>query len=194
MKRWILSLSAFTAFILPSSMLAAMPVIYCSNLPGCGGGFKEYLTSILAYFIVKLPKYVYALGVLFVMIGGGYMVLAAGRDDMVTKGKTTITWAVIAVAVTQFTSSLLGFVFQETVSRVAGEDIVLSVTNTLMTTIFDVLYIAILGVAIFSGMRLVLAMGKDDEMQKARDGLFWCAVGAIIINLAQAIVNAFSTL
>jgi hypothetical protein len=60
--------------------------------------------------------------------------------------------------------------------------------------IFDLMYIAILGIALFCGMRMVVSFGKEEEFSKARQGLFYAALGAIIINLAQQLVNAFSTL
>ncbi len=79
-------------------------------------------------------------------------------------------------------------------TRDSAPDLVLSVTSTLIGSIFDLLYIALVGIALFSGMRMVLAFGQEDAFKKGQNGLFYAAIGAIIINLSQEIFNAFATL
>lgn len=190
------SLASLLSLVPAVATAAAPPTlwIYCGNLPGCPSTWQEHFSDVLRLLLVRLPDYVYALGVLFIMIGGAYMVLSAGNSENVTKGKNTITWAVIGIVVMEFAQTLVGYVAMEVNSRTGGSDLVIAVTTTLMGTIFDLLYVAILGVAIFCGMRMVMSFGKEDEFNKAREGLFWCAVGAIIINMAQVIANAFQTL
>jgi hypothetical protein len=129
------------------------------------------------------------------------MLLSAGREDWVTKGKTTITWAVIGIATANFVtlgvgsgSSLLDFIGLEVQNRVPNPDLVLSANSTLISTIFDLLFVAILGVALYCGMWMVVSLGKQEQFDKAKEGLFWAAIGAIAINLAQVIANAFATL
>jgi hypothetical protein len=192
--RTLLLLSAFLLAVVTETASAQELYVYCSNLPGCGGGWGEYITGALVVLLIKLPVYTAIFGVLFLMIGGAYMVLSAGNSERVEKGKKTITWAIIGIFVMNFSVHLVGFVFQETISRYSGGDLIESVGYTLQSSIFDLLYIALLGVAIFSGMWMVIARGKEDEFQKAYTGLFWAAVGAIIINLADAISSAVLTL
>jgi hypothetical protein len=196
MKKLFLRASAIALALFPAIAEAQTQqiLIYCGNLPGCPSGFVERFSSALAILLVRLPTYVYVLGVLFIMIGGAYMVISAGDDEKVTKGKNTITWAIIGIGVMQFAQQIIGFVVQEVGSRESGPDLVESVARTVIGGIFDVLFVALLGVAIYSGMRMVLSFGEEDGFKKGREGLLWAAVGAIIINLAQAIANAFMTL
>lgn len=195
MKTKLLRLSAFAlALLAPGSLQAQELWIYCGNLPGCPSGFTERFTSVLRLLLIRLPAYVYVLAILFIMIGGAYMVLSVGDAEKVTKGKKTITWALIGIFVMQFSEALVSFVGLEASTRDGGADLVESVANTLIGSIFDLLYIALLGVAIYCGMWMVLSFGKEDEMKKAQEGMFWAAVGAIVINLAGALVHAFSTL
>jgi hypothetical protein len=198
MKHLLLRASALLALLLlPEATFAQAPAeiwVHCGNLPGCGPGFREYASSVLQLLGTNLPAYAYAIGVLFIMIGGAYMVLSAGREDWVTKGKNTIMWAVIGIAATSFSESAVTFLRLEVSSRVPDADFVLSVNSTLISTIFDLLSVSIFGVAVYCGMLMVLAGGKEDQFSKGRQGLFWCAVGAIAINLARAIATAFSTL
>ncbi len=195
MKTKLLRLSAFAlALLAPGSLHAQELWIYCGNLPGCPSGFTERFTGVLRLLLIRLPAYVYVLAILFIMIGGAYMVLSVGDAEKVTKGKKTITWALIGIFVMQFSEALVSFVGLEASTRDSGADLVESVANTLIGSIFDLLYIALLGVAIYCGMWMVLSFGKEDEMKKAQEGMFWAAVGAIVINLAGALVHAFSTL
>ncbi len=178
--------------------------IYCGNLPGCNSGWTERISPVLTLLLGTLPTYVIGLATLFIMIGGVYMIINAGDSEKVTRGKNTILWAIIGIFVTEFAADFVafdgtnlmggGFIPKEVGSRVSGSDLVTSIINTLIQSIFILSYIVILGFAIFNGMRMVLTFGKEDEFNKAKEGLFWAAVGAIILNLAAAIVNAFATL
>ncbi|MEQ1849827.1 MAG: hypothetical protein ABL890_04520 [Candidatus Peribacteraceae bacterium] len=192
--RTLLLLSAFLLAVVAETAAAQELYVYCSNLPGCGSGWKEYITGALVVLLLRLPVYTAIFGVLFLMIGGAYMVMSAGNSERVEKGKKTITWAIIGIFVMNFSVQMVGFVFDETDSRLSGGDLFESIGFTLQSSIFDLLYVALLGIAIFSGMWMVVARGKEDEFQKAYMGLFWAAVGAIIINLADAISSAILTL
>lgn len=197
MKQQLRLALALLLTLVPAVAAAAAPAelwIYCGNLPGCPSTWQEHFSDVLRLLLVRLPDYIYALGVLFIMIGGAYMVMSAGNSENVTKGKNTITWAVIGIVIAQFAETLVDYVALEVNTRTGGSDLVIAVTGTLVGTIFDLLYVAILGVAIFCGMRMVMSFGKEDEFNKAREGLFWCAVGAIIINMADSVARAFQTL
>jgi|GEM_PF-4900748 len=50
------------------------------------------------------------MGVLFIIVGGFEMVIAAGNEEMITKGKKTITWAVIGVIVAGLSFSIVSIV------------------------------------------------------------------------------------
>lgn len=204
MKKIFLRTSAALAGLLIPGVALAIPPniwVFCGDLralggeslPGCSSGWGEYISGAINILLIRLPLYIYILGVLFIMIGGAYILLSAGDQEKVTKGKNAITWAVIGIFVMNFAVTLISYIVAEVSTRDSASDLVESVIYTLIGSIFDLLYIAILGVALFSGMRMVLAFGKEDEFKKARDGLFWCAVGAIIINLADAIATAIFT-
>ncbi len=200
MRRHFPLLSALALLFTATRVFAALPVIYCGGLPGCSGTaasptpFSERISNVLVLLLNILPQYVEGFGVLFIMVGGAYILLSAGNAELVTKGKNTITWAVIAIFIAQFAGQLVGFVRDEAQSRVGGADLVDSVVRTLAGSIFNLFQIALIGVAIFSGMRMVLSFGKEEEFKKGQDGLFYAALGAIIINLSFQIYIAVSTL
>jgi hypothetical protein len=197
MKKLTLLFSALAGIVLATSAYAAAPGelwIYCGGLPGCPSGFQERFTGVLVLLLTILPDYVDALGVLFIMIGGAYILLSTGNSERVTKGKNAVIWAVVGIFIAHSAETLVGFVTSEVNSRVAATDLFISIILTAISSITDLFYIALLGVAIYSGMRMVLSLGKEEEFSKARDGLFWAAVGAIIINLSERIADAFKTL
>lgn len=169
--------------------------VYCGNLPGCGvGADGEYLSDVFLLLLAALPQYIYIIATIFVMVGGARMILSAGRDDWVTKGKDTIFWALLAVGITVFATQIVSMVQAVAMSRVPGGDFALSVANTVGSLLFDLLYLTLLCIALYSGMILVISQGQEDSVTKAKTGLFWAAVGAIVINLAERLVNAFATL
>ncbi len=201
MKKILVRLSALVALLLPVSASAANGgaslYIYCGGLPGCGSGFSDtFANSTFNVLFTRLPLYIYGLGVLFIMVGGAYMVMSAGNDERVTKGKNTIIWSIIGIFVTSFTFTLIGFVQQAAndIKNGSGPDVVMSAITTGSGSIATLLYVALSGVAIYCGMRMVLSLGKEDEFTKARTGLVYAAIGAIIITLANTIYLAFVSL
>lgn len=191
MKKLIALSSAVCALTIPAVVAAQELWIYCGNLPGCGPGWQEYFSGALYILIERLPIYVSALGVLFIMVGGAYMILSAGNSERAEKGKKAIMWSVIGLFIMSFSVELVGFVVLETTSRISAPDLVESAVYTLQSSVFSLLYVALLGVAIFCGMWMVVARGKEEDFAKAHTGLFWAAIGAIIVNLADALARAF---
>ncbi|MBP7113865.1 MAG: hypothetical protein KBA40_00250 [Candidatus Peribacteraceae bacterium] len=190
-QRLAIVAAAFLLAVIPQ-VADAQLWIYCGDLPGCPSGFTERVSAFMVLLLTRLPNYVYMLGVLFIMIGGVYMVISAGDTEKVTKGKNTIIWAIIGIFVMQFADTAVNLVIvPEAQSTLGGADLVSSLVKTIIDDILILIYIVLLIVAVISGMRMVLAFGKDEEFTKGRDGLLWAAIGAIIINLAQAIANVF---
>ncbi len=200
MKRALLLVSALIVTLLPGHVSAVEGIwVFCGGLPGCSAEFGEYLSSALSLLAARLPYYVYYIGIFFIMVGGAYMLLSAGNSERVEKGKKTIMWAVIGIFLASSTLDLVQFVLWEfgsdalvpTLQTWDTDDVVMSTVDILASSIFDLLNIALLGVAIYCGMWMVLAQGKQESFQKAYTGLFWAAVGAIIINVSARIGCAF---
>jgi hypothetical protein len=198
MFRFSLFLLAVLIVFLPDAVLAAMPQgfkVYCGSLPGCQEGVNQYLTNlVINRFLIDFPGYARGLAGLMVAIGGAMMILGVWKEDLISKGKETITWAIIGVAFTAFAEQLITFVKREVETRAPGVDFVYSVRNTVVSTLFDLLYITLFAVCLYSGALMVMSLGKDDQFNKGKDGLFYAALGAVIINLAEVIVSAFATL
>ncbi len=200
MKSSLLRLLAIASgLLLPEIVAAATPIyINCTGLAGCTRAgfvpFTNYLGRALTLLFVELLVYVERLGILFIMVGGAYILLSAGNEERVTKGKQTLTWAVIGIFIANSTQVLVGIIRTTVDTRIAGLDVIDSVIRTLTGSIFDLFYISLIGVALFCGMRMVLSMGKEEEFAKARQGLMYAAIGAIVINLSGRIYIAILAL
>lgn len=166
--------------------------VYCGNLPGCGQNTTDIFPKILRVALGLLPTYLIVIGALFVMIGGAKMLLSAGNEERVTSGRNTIIWALVGISVANFAETAITILMAEVTSYggAPGSDIVMKIVNLLRSTIFDLMDIALLGVALLSGMRMVLSRGKEDEFTKGRSGVVYATVGAIVINIAERIVTA----
>ncbi|OGJ61103.1 hypothetical protein A3A67_04865 [Candidatus Peribacteria bacterium RIFCSPLOWO2_01_FULL_51_18] len=190
---------ALMIFLLPLAALARANVppslwVICGSLPGCGNGWGEYVSPALVIIGTNLVVYGEILAALFIMIGGGFILLSAGNAERVTKGKNTIMWAIGGIFLMKSTSVILNAIVLEASNRAPGADVIESSVNTLIITVQDLFYIALVGVAVYSGMRMAITFGKVEEFNKARDGLFYAAIGAIIINWAGRILLAFTTM
>lgn len=195
-------LSACLLLLVPVVAFAdANPIfIFCSSLPGCPAapdGFSEYFSDVLVVLLRLSITYVPIFGVLLIMVGGAYILLSAGSSERVEKGKKTIIWAIIGLFVYSWASTFVYKVLDPEARSIQKRKIldpIFSLGTGLQDTIFGLLSMALLGVAVYCGMWMVLSMGKEEEFKKATMGLFWAALGAIIINLADAIASAFLTL
>lgn len=72
----------------------------------------------------------------------------------------------------------------------AGNSIVEVIVIALSRVIPILLVLAVLSFVYF-GVQFVLAQGQPDKISKARAGLFWSILGAILIVGANALANAF---
>ncbi len=181
---------ATLALLLPQPAFALM--VYCGRLPGCGP-LKNFVPAALTQVLLRFDVYAYILGTLFIMVGGAYMLLSSFDESYMDKGKNTIIWAVVGIFVGKFAATLVGFIMLEAQS-VGGGELVVSSIDTAIGAIFDLMRIALFSVAIYNGMRMVVSRGQEDQFKKSRDGIFWAAVGAIVINLAEYLAAAIRTL
>lgn len=193
-------LSALALALLPQVALAAFPTgfqIYCGNLPGCGPG-QEFFTTALAIGLVRITAYIQILGILMIMVGGAYILLSSGESGMIEKGKNTITWAIIGIFLAQWPGLIINTIVAVEATEVSsasnGINLVEVIVALLTTDILILLNISLLGVALYCGARMVLSFGKEEQYNKAREGLFYAALGAVIINFAVSIYSAFATL
>lgn len=84
------------------------------------GGPDQTITSVLTGIIKWMLGLVGFLALIALIIGGGRMVIDFGNEEQVHKGKTTVMWAVIGLAVVILSYALLNIVVNEVLGGGAG--------------------------------------------------------------------------
>jgi len=117
-----------------------------------------------------------------------------GDESRFTTGKNSIIYALVGFAIALVSQSVVAFVeFQATgviyVSAATGNPALalIHVAINSMLYLFNAVFAVII---IFAGFRLVLGRGKSEELESAKKMLIYAGMGAIIINVAKALVFA----
>lgn len=187
---------AFIGDVLSNSFvqeaLAAVPDTPCGDLPGCGAGASNVIQN-------NAPK-VAGLGVaiaagcsvLFIAWAGLKMVLARGEESQIGEQKQAIFYALVGLAVAFLAQGIVSIIGTQDYGQMQGPgnlpaNIIASGVNIILT-VFNVLFVL---VVIYAGIRMVYAQGKSDEFNTGRKMITWSIIGAIVTNLANALVQAF---
>lgn len=85
-----------------------------------GGGDDQTITDVLTGIITWMLGLVGFLALIALIIGGGRMVIDFGNEEQVRKGKTTIMWAVVGLAVVILSYALLNIVVKEVLGGGTG--------------------------------------------------------------------------
>ncbi len=171
---------------------AAVPDTPCGDLPGCGAGPSNIILN-NAPKVAGLGIAIAAGGaVLFIAWAGFQMVLAAGDEGKIGEQKKAILHALIGLGIAILAQGIVSIVGTQNYGQEQGPsglpaNIIASAIGIILT-VFNVVFIV---VVIYAGMRMVYAQGKSDEFSNGRKMITWCIVGAIVTNLANALVQAF---
>lgn len=166
----------------------------CSDLqPGCGQGPANIFLSTLpnlAFFLLQIAT---GLSVLFIVYAGFQMVINLGDEGKVGTQKTAIFYSLAGLFVAITSQLIVSFVVTHNWGQNAGGNLVINLiaaaVSVLLTVFNGVFVVAI----IYYGMRMLMASGDSGAFNSARTGITWAIVGAIIVNLANALVQGVTT-
>jgi hypothetical protein len=129
--------------------------------------------------------------VLFVVIGGAQMILSMGDDSKAQKGRTSVILALFGYILALASQTVVHFVhthFMAVVTETEKPGVAIMATIVRMTVaLFNITFAA---VVVYAGFRLVISWGKAEEHTKAWNSILWAVTGAVIINVAGALVRA----
>ena len=129
---------------------------------------------------------------LAVMVGGFMMMLSFSNEGLAERGKTAIIWALAGFGVTLASQTVLSIVGSAAEGAAGGGPVeVMGSVVASMRTAFTAVFV--MGVAA-AGIQMVLARGQPDGFGKAKNTLFWLAIGAIVVNLAYSLVSIIGNL
>ncbi len=167
--------------------------VWCGNLPGCssGTGWQDFSVKFFDFLVSKLPQYAQPLGILFLVIGAGYMLLNLGDEQRIETGKKTVIWSLVGIMVALFAEEFVTLLQGETfVDESAQNDILFQILSAFERILYEFFFIALLAAIVFNAFRMVFARGSDEEFGKAKRGLIWASFGAVLLNVLHRLVPA----
>lgn len=191
--------TAALSFLVASAAYAVeLPAAPCSSEQfGCGGGVSNVLMTALtgssgiAGTMLRLAA---GLAILYIVWSGVQMVISMGDESKLTQNKWGIAYALIGFCVAILSQFLISVVGTQNYGQVGPVDnlpfVVLANAVLILRTVLNGVFILILVVA---GLRMLYAQGKTDEFDTGKKMLTWALVGAVMVNLSAALVNAALT-
>lgn len=173
-----------------SQALRLVPTV-AAQCPFVGIGCDP--SSNLSIFIVNialiLVEIVSGLSVLFVVIGGAFMMTNFGNETSIEKGKKSVFYALGGFALALSSQAIVSFVVAQSmaISPTSPHVEIMRVIVSAMLFIFNGVFALMM---LFYGFKLVLARGQQSELDSVKKGLTWTIFGALTINLAYALVEA----
>ncbi len=163
MTSFLFRIGTFLLLVLPE--IANAVSIPCTGLAGCSTSPENYIPSTLGVINTALATYIVPLGILFVCIAGGYMIISGGSEEKISKGKETLLWAAIGLFVAQNAVNFTGFIASEggtiATATIGGGDVIYNIldgyfANTSTNPIIGLMDIALLGYCLYCGMKMVV--------------------------------------
>jgi len=190
----LVAVLALSLAIAPHALLAQEPPdVACTGLPGCGEGPENvFETSIIPTALDLLFKAAAAGAVLAIIWGGILMLFSGGDDSKVGTGRKSIYYAFGGLGLALSANALVGFFVTEDWGTQGGGDVIFSgVLPALVRIALTLFNIAAAVVIIIAGFRMALSQGKSDEFKHGGKAIMWAAIGAVIVNVSKALVEAF---
>jgi len=168
--------------------------IPCGGLPSCGAGAGNVLLSFTIPTIVSfLLQLAASLALVYVIYSGIQMLFSQGDESKIDKARNGILYALLGLGGAIFSGVAVTLVVSQ-VFVGGGSDILFGPTGLIANGIgivMQVFNVTFAIVAVLGGMRMVTARGRSDEFNKGIMTIVYAIAGAVVVNLARAIVQAF---
>ncbi len=197
--RFALHVSAFFSIFAPAYAHAAVPPTPCVGLIGCAGGGAVDASNLivenlpqLANFLVMIAS---ALAVLFIVYAGFRMVISLGDESNISEQKNAVIHSMIGLMVVIFSQLIVSFVATQEYGQ-SGDpnNFFLNATSSGISILLTLFNVAMVVAIIVGGGYMVHAKGKSDDFSKGKTIITYAMIGALIANLANALVQALASL
>lgn len=177
------------------SLLAAVPNTPCTGLIGCGQGAANVLLDNLPSVGTLMITIAAGSAVLFIAFAGLQMVLALGNDGKVSEQKTAILYVLIGLAIAIVSQVAVSSVSTDPgLDQITSTNLPLDILREALGLILLVFNACFTFAILVGGMKMVYAQGKSDDFNAGRRIITWSIVGAVVINVAYAAVQALATI
>lgn len=196
MISFIVSLAA--ALLKPSLAYALLPPTPCTGLVGCANGAipaSNVIVNNLPQFADLLIIVGSALSILFIVYAAFRMVIANGDDSQISEQKNAIIHVMTGIAVLILAQLVVSFVgTQEYGQSGDPRNFFLNATSAGVSILLTIFNAAMVVAIVVGGAYMVHAQGKSDQFQKGKTIITYSIVGALLANLANALVQALAAL
>jgi hypothetical protein len=192
-------LLALAVLMLPVPVHAQgeMPVI-CTGLAGCGQGIENTIfNNVLPAAVVLILQLAAGGALIFIVIAGVRMLLAYGDDSKAGEAKLLVFYALGGLALVLLSANIVSYVTTENFVQANPENFIFGPGGLLESVIRIVLILFNAGfvvMIVLAGVKMLMASGAEDEFKKAGAIIKWAIIGAIVVNMARALVQAFLNL
>lgn len=174
-------------------------------VPSLGGGTARDPRDIILGIMYGILLYMGLAAVVVIVLAGIYMVVSLGDEQAVGRAKKIILYAVIGLIIIALAGAIVYIVAEATgaggifgaIPDTGGSG---SISNprqkvvNILKGVLSFMALAAVVVIVIAGIYMVVSLGNEQNIDKAKKIIFWAIVGLIVILLAQAIVAAIASL
>lgn len=184
--QWLLS-----APVAQAQAIAPPPAAVCAGLVGCGQPAANIVATGLPIALLWMLNIAAAICLLIIMWSGFSMIISLGDEGKVSKGRWNVMYALLGLVVVVSAQVIVAAVGTLGINNSGSPlAIVGNIFATLTSSLRILLNIAFTLMAVIAGIRMVYAQGKTEEYQKGKNMIFGAILGALIVNLATALIRA----
>ncbi len=183
----LLAAGVAQAQTLPPASQICNPLLY-----GCGAGPANIFAANAPEVLVWVLNIATAICLAVIIWAGFHMLLSLGDEGHIAKDRMRVLWALIGLVIVISSQVIVGAVGTTNVGQAAGDPVAMvgAAFRAFILSIRVLLNVAFTIVAVIAGIRMVYAQGKQDEFAKGKTMLVGAITGALIINLATALIRA----
>ncbi|MBI3336322.1 hypothetical protein HYZ98_02005 [Candidatus Peregrinibacteria bacterium] len=172
----------------PDTVFALAP----PPVPGMVGGASNVIADEAIPAIVDmLLRIATGISLIFLVVAGFNMMFSWGDEGKTTEARWGMIYALAGLGVAIMARMIVNVVVTEgSLVAVTDEVSLMGAALTMLVTIFNGLFTIII---VFGGMRAVFARGKPEEFNRARFMIAWSIGGAIVVNIANAAIQAVTS-
>lgn len=166
----------------------------CSPLqPGCGDGPANIFASTLPNLAMFMLQIATGLSVLYIVWAGVQMVLSQGDEGKIGNQKMAMFYSLAGLFTAIASQLIVSFVvthdWGQNLSGNLSVNVLAAAVGSLLL-IFNGLFVLAI---IYYGMRMLMAAGDSGAFGTARTGITWAILGAILVNVANALVQGITS-
>ncbi len=173
---------------------------FASNGESSGNKGIDIINNAISKVTTYWKQLIGILAVLMIVIAGFRMAMATEEDTINTQ-KQIILWCIIGLIITLLIDTAVrnvfygqggdnGFVFDSESSIKKATTIGKQEIEGFLNWFLPIIATISVAMIIHSGIRLILAFGNEDVINKEKNMFFWVGFGLVMIAISKTLVNA----